>query len=224
MGKHKFKDQSYRRKYVIACISVIILICFTLMLPFLLNVGSYTDVRGGSDVSTTGQISYILHNPFEYAKTLLYFMADYTSFAQASYYSSFYAYVSIYSHASGPISFCATATLLIVLFCAFTDKGECDDFKKVGWYKLLMVGSAFATLVLIASALYITFTAVGSQTIAGCQWRYIVPSLFPLLYCAGSSKTTNHMGSKKMGAIVFGTIATILAVSFLDVYVLSLQW
>lgn len=215
MGKQKFKDTSYRKKYVIACVSVIALICFSLMLPFLLNVGSYTDVRGGSDVSTTGQISYILHNPLKYAKTLLYFMADYTSFAQASYYSSFYAYVS------NPISFCATATLLIVLFCAFTDKGECDDFKKVGWYKLVIAGSAFVTLILIATALYITFTAVGSNTIAGCQWRYIVPSLFPLLYCVGSSKTTNHMGSKKMGAIVFGTIATILTVSFLDVYVLS---
>ena len=145
-------------------------------------------------------------------------MADYTSFGQASYYSSSYAYMQT------PILLCATATLLIVLFCAFADKGEADRFKKAQAYKLSMVISAFVTIAVVATALYIAFTPVGANSVAGCQWRYIVPVLFPLLYCLGTSKVTCHLEKEKMGAVVFGTLAAVLAVSFFDVYISALKF
>ena len=35
----------------------------------------------------------------------------------------------------------------------------------------------------VATALYLDFTAVGSNTILGCQNRYLIPVLFPTFYC-----------------------------------------
>jgi len=218
LGKHKFKDGAYRKKYVIACSLVLALVLLSFALPFVVNTGSQTDIRGGADVNSSEQLSYILKNPLEYAKTLIYFMADYTSFGQAAYYSSFYAYIQ------NPIPICATALLLLVMFCTFVDKGEADDFKKVGAYKFSIIGSAFATLAVVATSLYIAFTPVGANTILGCQWRYILPVLFPLLYCLGTSKVTCHLGKAKFGAVVFGVLAAVLAISFFDVYILVLEF
>ena len=218
LGKQKFRDGAYRKKYVIACSLVLTLVLISFVLPFLLNTGSQTDIRGGADVNSSEQLSYILHHPLEYAKTLIYFMSDYTSFAQASYSSSFYAYMQ------NPIPVCATAVLLLMMFCAFADKGEADCFKKAGAYKFSMIVSAFATIAVVATALYIAFTPVGANSIAGCQWRYIVPVLFPLLYCLGTSKVTCHLGKTKMGAVVFGVLAAVLAISFFDVYISVLEF
>jgi len=41
---------------------------------------------------------------------------------------------------------------------------------------------SFASIILVASALYAAFTPVGADIIAGCQQRYILPVLFPTLY------------------------------------------
>jgi uncharacterized membrane protein len=218
LGKHKFKDGAYRKKYVIACCLVLALVLLSFALPFLVNTGSQTDVRGGADVNSSAQLSYILHNPLKYAKTLLYFMADYTSFVQASSHCSFYAYLN------NPVSVCSTAVLLVILFCAFVDKGEADRFEKAGLYKLSMIASAFATIAIIATSLYIAFTAVGADWVSGCQWRYLIPVMFPLLYCLGTSKVTCRLEKAKMGAVVFGVLAAVLAISFFDVYISVLEF
>ena len=218
VGKHKFKEKAHRRNYVIACAVVLALVLISFALPFLVNTGSQTDVRGGADVNSAEQLSYILNNPLTYAKTLLNFMMDYTSFVQASYHCSFYAYVQ------NPFTACSTAVLLLILFCTFADKSEADGFKRAGWYKLSMIVCAFASIAVIATSLYIAFTPVGANTVAGCQWRYIVPVLFPLLYCVGTSRVSCQLGRSKMGAVVFGVLAAVLAISFFDVYLLALEF
>ena len=40
----------------------------------------------------------------------------------------------------------------------------------------------FGTICLVATALYVSFTPVGYHTVNGCQYRYLIPILFPLLY------------------------------------------
>ena len=213
LGKHKFTNSSRRRTYLIACVLVLALVMLSFVLPFFVNVGSQTDVRGGEDVNSGEQLAYILKNPFIYADTLLRFMADYTSFALASQHCSFYAYLQ------NPTPVCATAVLLVIMFCAFADKGECDRFKGAWRYKLALLVSIFATVAVVATALYIAFTPVGFSWINGCQWRYLVPVLFPLLYCVGTPSLVCKLGSRRMGAIVFGVLAAVLLVSFFDVYV-----
>lgn len=213
LGKHKFTNSSRRKTYLIACILVLALVMLSFVLPFFVNVGSQTDVRGGEDVNSGEQLAYILKNPLAYADTLLRFMADYTSFALASQHCSFYAYLQ------NPVPVCATAVLLVLMFCTFADKGECDRFKRAWLYKLALLASIFATVAVVATALYIAFTPVGFHWINGCQWRYLVPVLFPLLYCVGTPSLVCKLRSRKMGAIVFGVLAAVLLVSFLDVYV-----
>lgn len=42
----------------------------------------------------------------------------------------------------------------------------------------------FCAVILVASALYISFTPVGCTTVYGCQFRYLTPLVFPFTYLA----------------------------------------
>ncbi len=41
--------------------------------------------------------------------------------------------------------------------------------------------------------LYISYTAVGAQTVAGMQTRYMLPPVFPSLYSIGAGGTTQKI-------------------------------
>ena len=44
---------------------------------------------------------------------------------------------------------------------------------------------SFITLILVETSLYVSFTAVASPTVAGCQPRYILPLVFAFLVLIG---------------------------------------
>ena len=74
-----------------------------------------------------------------------------------------------------------------MVFTTLTDKREYDvkAYSKIVYiYDILMF---FGTVVLIATSLYIAYTEVGSNTIAGCQSRYITPLIYPLFAVLGGS-------------------------------------
>ncbi len=214
LGKHKFTSKKHRRGYVLACLLVLAIIFLSFVLPFFVNVGSQTDTRGGEDVNSGEQLAYILSNPLEYASTLLWFLADYTSFSLAAQHCSFYAYLQ------NPSPVIPTALLMILLLCVFTDKRECDIYPGVWRHRILTYLSCFATLCVVATALYIAFTPVGYNWVNGCQWRYIIPVLFPFFSCVGTPKIKNGMAAHQMSGIVFGVLAVALLASFFHVYVL----
>ena len=87
-------------------------------------------------------------------------------------------------------------SIILMLFAAFTDKSEHDRYKGNLLHRLVMAASVVVTLAVVASALYVSFTPVGHYTVNGCQWRYILPVLFPGLYVIGSAKIKNGMNKK----------------------------
>ncbi|MBE5936551.1 MAG: DUF2142 domain-containing protein [Lachnospiraceae bacterium] len=149
--------------------SVILLASF--IVPMMIAPATATDTRGGADVNAVQQISFVLHNPLVYAKTLFSFLKTYLSIEGMSYFT-YFAYVGY-----GDYWGVAAVTLIMT---AFFDKSrkKCDyRFVKVAGILL-----SFASIILVASALYAAFTPVGADIIAGCQQRYILPVLFPTLY------------------------------------------
>lgn len=213
LGKHKFAKPAHRRKYLLACSLILLAVFLSFVLPFLVDTGTQTDSRGGADVNAGEQLAYIFSNPFAYAHTLLRFLADYTSFSMAALYSCSFAYLQM------PSPVCITALLFVLIFCVFADKKECDVFHGVWKHRSLTYISAFGTLCVVATALYIAFTPVGHNWINGCQWRYIIPVLFPLFYCVGSPKLINCLSARVMGCTVFGVLGAVLVCSFYQVYV-----
>lgn len=213
MPKEKFKSTKQRKKFHALGLFVIAASAVSFILPMLLNMNSASDLRGGADVSASGQILFILKNPFEYLKILLKFLGFYVSFTNATALATSYAYVGSASGIYGTLAIC------IMAFAAFTDKSEHDDFSHVLRIKSAALLTSFVQVALVATALYISFTPVGHTGINGCQWRYIIPILIPTLYCVGSSKISHTIDKRFLYSLVYGALALNAFASFYDVYI-----
>lgn len=214
MPKEKFTSKRARTIYICAVFAVALAILSTFLLPFLSSSGSgFTDDRGGSTVSSGSQLDFILGNPVKYAKILLRFLGEYVSFKNASNFVGYYMYVGSSAQIWASLSLC------VVAFCTFVDKGEEDLFKNGIVVRIASIFASFVSLCFVATALYINFTPVGYHTVLGCQWRYIIPALFPFLYAVGSPRVRHTIDKRVINGIVFGALSLCIFATFYDVYI-----
>ncbi len=215
MLKYKSESKEQRKRFTMICAAALAIVLISFVLPFFVNMGSRTDLRGGADVNAGGQIKYIFTHPFEYAGNLLEFMGNYVGLNFAWSFCTYFAYLGY------PSDFYTTVVMVLIGFLAFADKNESDDFPMVGRYRLLNLAAVFAQIALVATALYISFTPVGHDTVNGCQWRYIIPALFPMLYSLGSPKVVMKQSDRVLNLVTFGIMAAILMASVYDVYIVA---
>lgn len=173
MPKRKMSNQ---KKYYRICFLALALLVLLFAMAALGETTSLGDSRGGEGISPMGQVMFILGNIFQYAKILLNFLLrDYLTVANTENYISNFSLMGI---ASGTFVFLG---LMILTFLYDKNKAYSRE-EGTGWrtrsYVLLMY---FGGSALIATALYVAFTPVGHYTINGCQARYIIPWLYPLL-------------------------------------------
>ena len=69
---------------------------------------------------------------------------------------------------------------LLILLMAIFDKGEVDSKAYPVYLRICIVAISIGIVVMCATALYIAYTPVGENTIAGCQPRYVLPVIYPL--------------------------------------------
>ena len=165
------------KRYYLICAASLAAIGLLLALKSLQTVQGGGDARGGSDVSTSGQIAYILGNPFGFARMLITFLADYLSIGQMKGYIVNFAYLGL---GGGEYVFIA-----LLAVTALTDKKKCDIHAYNFISRLAVVGIFFGLSAVIATALYVAFTPVGYETVLGCQPRYLIPMLYPMLSIIG---------------------------------------
>lgn len=179
-------EKGERAPYYIATGLVILCVMISMLFPFITGIDStgYNDTRGGAGVSAAGQIAYIFSNPLTYAETLLSHVVNYISFEKANEYMTFFAYMGYGPH---------FLLLLVLLWVVvFLDRDENDSIiLKSNVNRILVLLLMFGLTCLISTALYITFTPVGADTIGGVQPRYLLPLLFPTLVYVGSSRIKN---------------------------------
>lgn len=186
MPKEKFADKRYLVWYRIAVVGAAFVMAFTFIGPLVFTSGArYGDTRGGSDVSGEGQLSHILRDPLNYTRVLLTFLFG-TYFRPGVIMNNtigLLAYKGLFRTAA------ATVVLLLIVFVAERPKEELALKKTGGWVKVAAAVSFFCAVCMAASAMYIAFTPVGSDTIAGCQERYMMPVLLPMLLQIRPSRT-----------------------------------
>ena len=154
------------------------------VLPALLGEG---DIRGGEGVNAAMQVRFILENPLQYAKILINFLKDYYLSFDESWKNIFN--MLGYLGTTG----CHVISLILLVFVTVTDKGEADQWKghiAVRWTTVLM---SLATICLIVTALYISFTSVANTSVGGCQPRYLIPLLYGFCATISSSRIENKM-------------------------------
>lgn len=173
IGKKKFDKKYKLSTYVWVDFITMLILVASFIVPMFTRGAGLNDTRVFSDVDSIEQIKYIIKHPVQYTGVLLEFISEYLS-PNTSY--NYLTYLGYYGYASNYV--------VIFLSIGFTALLE-NDMKQVRQtviFKSVLSFAFFATVCLMATALYISFTPVGCDHIEGCQWRYLLPILFPMLY------------------------------------------
>ena len=196
-------------KLVVLALMIVILISFAV--PMLVNTGASTDVRGGSDVNGAEQIKFILSDPLGYAKICLDFIKGYVSLPSMSSHLTFFAWLG----ASNQIY--SLIAVLVLFYCTFTDRTADDRYKRAWIQRGVGLLTGFIQIVLVATALYVTYTPVGYWTVNGCQYRYLFP-IFPLfLYNFMPLGMVNKTSDRAKCAVVFSLLALVNLAAYYEI-------
>ena len=205
MPKDKFVDKKQRKIYYTLIVGVAVFLMMTFLLPMLIGSSGTGDTRGGEDVNSIEQIKYILSNPGEYTGTLLNFLKKYLDLDYAEEFITSMAYMG---YGMG-----TTITLMLMAVLMYIDRDE----KKI---KMPCVRGAYffsaaVCIILVATALYVSFTEVGANYIAGCQPRYLLPILFPTAYFIGVDGVQTKINKNVM---------TVVSISIMSYFFMAGMW
>ena len=195
----KFSSKKAYNLFRVTVIAATLITICSFLFPLLVNTasggGGGGDVRGGENVSVGGQIQYILHHPFAYAKILLgYLFGEYMSLKHASGYTCHFAFL-------GFADYVIPVMMLLGIAC-FTDRNLVEEKVLNLRFRVVTLGLSFITIVLVATSMYLAFTNVGENFINGCQGRYLEPLIFPIVYCLGTEKI-HFVGNIRLKNILF---------------------
>lgn len=206
--KSKFRTRKFACRYRVAMICSALCVMATFLLPFVIQGPGSGDARGGAGVNSTGQVSFVLSDPLGYLNILAGFLSEYLSIPNSSNYTSFFAYLGMSSWGSLP--------LVILILIAATDLNE-HNFSYAKWrYRVAGAALLVGTSALMASALYVSYTAVGSSTIEGCQGRYLLPLVIPFLALFFNSKVVNENSRKGYNLVIFALSFVILSTTIFE--------
>ncbi len=191
-----------KRRYYAILIGVFAVVFALFVLRSMSSLGGSGDTRGGA-VNPSAQLGGILENPFGYVKMLAGFLSKYLSIGTMKEYISHFAYLGIGKYS---IMF-----IVILAVTALSDTNGKKDFKIPVYMKALSIVLFVGMAAIIATALYISFTPVGAQTVNGCQPRYIIPLLAPLLLLV----TGRRLNVVKNKAVYNGCILLMLSAGVL---------
>ncbi len=180
LPKRLFPSRGFRRGYNIGVVLLILALMSTFVLPILIGGAGSGDSRGGEGVNSAGQISWILANPVDFVCVIGNYLVEYLSPSYSAEYTSHLAYMAVPTLGAVPLVALLCISLIDSNPCAF----ELAKLRYKVLGALLLVGTAF----LVASALYVSFTSVGRETVAGCQGRYLLPLLIPALTLVANAK------------------------------------
>lgn len=210
----KFKTRKQAMALKISVIAITLLLMSTFVLPVLLGTAS-GDIRGGN-TSVSGQLNFIFHNPVQYGKILLRsFIADspelFLGFKVFTYTCYLYPYTEIVT----PMIY--IINLILILYVTFTNpiNKEIVDNKIKTLFSIMILG----IWLLITTALYLSFTEVGSNTIAGVQPRYFISMLLPLLLVLSPTlKKKENSKSKSHILVLLIPYLILMIIIFLLIY------
>lgn len=197
MPSATFKSKKDHVKYVLLIIASGLLLIGSVGILMFFGQAGVGDPRGGSGVNAAEQLSFILNEPVAYGKILLSFLSEYLSITNASHYIVDYAYLG-QGYFKG-LSICVLFSTIML------DKnGENEKTLPVIIATLLGI---LAAVVIIPTSLYIDFTPVRFHTVNGCQYRYLIPLVFPFAYMFTPSKIINKMNQKLFCCVQFSLLS-----------------
>lgn len=209
-GKKKFENRFQEAVFKFSVCVIAALMLYAIFKPLPASGGNYQLVGNFSylgdkrNVGTSflGQIQYVLANPLTYAKVLLGSMFGmFTGYLFGG--DSFIGYAYL-----GFKGWIWTWICLVLAF--FT--AMCSDKKEkrasIGMkYIVLNLIMIFGTAAIVWTSMYVSYTAVGADSIAGVQGRYFIPLFLPFFSCFFQDKCKVSFSSlwiNRIGFFVLG--------------------
>lgn len=178
LPKSKFQNKREYASFLSFTILFALFMVLTFILPMLFSSQVQTgDIRGGADVNSVDQIKYVLTHPIEYLKTLIGFILSYLSPVASNEYTMHYAYLGNLHEA---LPFMSAIPFVLLVATAIREPLDVDGNVPTIAARLWILALAVSCVALVATSMYVAFTPVGSNSIAGCQARYILPVALPL--------------------------------------------
>ena len=164
------KDKKRWIYYAVCCIPIIVVI-----ISLLTRVGSTSgDMRGGSNVSMSGQLQFLMNNKAQGFDILF---NNFRNFISIGYLKNGFA---SFGHLSEEHYFGELLVIIFIIICIL----DRNDFDKCRYNNRILRGYLilmyYGLIALIELAFYLVFTQVGDGTVVGIQPRYILPFIYPL--------------------------------------------
>lgn len=217
LPKAKFSSVKMMRCFrALACLAMVLLVLSFLLPLIIVSADVASDARGGGDVSATGQIAFILAHPLHYLKICFLYMLDYLSILNIKTYITWLGFLG------QPAKAYWIVFVIITLFLAVTDTAHDSKLMDRWPTRVYVLCLVLGTLVLAMTALYVSFTPVGLDTVKGFQGRYFLPFLFLLLVFMGTKRFAWPPSPKQQTIVGIAVLFIVLAVNYCciwDVYV-----
>lgn len=192
MPKDKFASARQRRVYLISGFAIAILLSASVLLPMFIHGAGEGDTRGGSEVNSSEQIRFIVSEPSAFLKILFTYIAeDYINPLTSPQYCVNYGYLGF-----GRFLYAAPVTLLCT---GLLDRRGISG--RTGPAAAGTVIAVILAIILIPTALYISYTDVRAATVYGCQHRYLMPVIFPALYINGFDRLNPPIDRRILAAV-----------------------
>lgn len=175
--RRSFSSRKSEVRFRMAAIMVVLALLSSFAVPFIASGAAGGDVRGGANVSSAGQVAFILANPLSFLGILGEFCIGF--FSPLNVVEGNNAFSGFPYLVMDPSRVACTAVVeWLVLVCAvLVDRDERDKAYRGPATKVACVVGACCAFALVATALYVSFTPVGYPGIGGVQPRYVLPFL-----------------------------------------------
>ncbi len=212
MPKKKFETAKEMWKYRLFIILVAFLPLVLVYFQNFFGGMGQGDTRGGEAVNSASQMDFIKQQPINAAIILLNFLKTYLNpYTEGREYLVNQAYL-------GYVGIDYRIVLLIVIVGCFISR-EVKEVKFPWWTK---AGTLFVYCTIgfmAAFSMYVAFTAVGADSVAGCQGRYLIPAFFPVLYvCSRISLKTYVKNILKEENINIGLMVALVAIAIMGLW------
>lgn len=203
------KNKKYIPIIIVATILALILICMALAYVKITSLGDGTgDARAVGETNVTKQLKLIFTNPIHDIKLIIEHTKN-TLF-------NFNWYANLYPGAFFT-KYAPSIVLPLIIYILYISLIE-DEFVLKIKDKIIFIISFLLVWGMTSTALYLSYTQVGTLYIDGYQTRYIVPILPLLLFCIANNKLISKRTiNRNMNISITSTIFILIGIAQLIV-------
>ncbi len=206
----KFSSKNQRRVFRILIVVICLLMIATFAAPVVSDtagtVSAGADARGG-ETSTGGQIMSMIYHPLASAKLMITNVFSFDNFRNlGNPVDDSYLFTTLFAMNFALLgvlgdqwNLLLIPALLLVFLCCYDQKEPVVLRKKERVFVAVVV---LLAVCFIWGALYLSFTEVGSESIAGVQARYYLPFILPVACVVFSHRIQIRVNPEKISRLM----------------------